>query len=77
VIKSGDLVSVTYDADGVSLEMQGKAMGAAAVGDTLAVQNLVSKKVIQTVVTGPGQAVVGPQADQMKSARTSVRYAAR
>jgi flagella basal body P-ring formation protein FlgA len=42
----------------------------------LAVQNTVSKKVVQTLVTGPGQAVVGPQADELKSAR-SLRYAVR
>ena len=76
VIKPGDIVTVTYDADGISLSLEGKSMGTAGVGDTLAVQNTLSKKVVQTVATGPGQAVVGPAADQMKSAR-SLRYAAR
>jgi len=76
VIKAGDIVTVTYEADGVSLSLQGKAMAAAGVGETLAVQNTNSKKVVQTRVTGPGEAVVGPAADQMRSAR-SVRYAAR
>jgi len=77
VVKNGDLITVSYDNDGVSLAMQGKAMGQAGVGDTLAVQNPVSKKVIQAVVTGPGQAVVGPAADQLKLSRPNVRYAAR
>jgi flagella basal body P-ring formation protein FlgA len=77
VIRSGDIVTVSFDSDGVSLSMQGKAMGAAGVGDTLAVMNPASKKIVQTVATGPGQAVVGPAADQMKSANHSVRYAAR
>lgn len=77
VVKSGDLITVTYDSDGVSLSMQGKAMAAAGVGEPLSVQNPVSKKVIQAVVTGPGQAVVGPAADQLKLTRPSVRYAAR
>ncbi len=76
VIKQGDLVTVTYDADGVTLTLQGKAMGVAGVGDTLPVQNTQSKRIIQTLVIGPGQAVVGPTADQMKSAR-SLRYAVR
>jgi flagella basal body P-ring formation protein FlgA len=57
--------------------MQGKAMGQAGVGDTLSVQNPTSKKVIQAVATGPGQAVVGPAADQLKLSRPTVRYAAR
>ena len=76
VIKAGDLVSVTYEAEGVSLRLEGKSMGAAGVGETLAVQNTLSKKVVQAIVTGPGEAVVGPAADQMKSAR-SRRYAVR
>ncbi len=76
VIKSGDLVVVTYDAGGVSLTLEGKAMAAAGVGESLAVLNPVSKKIIQTVATGPGQAVVGPAAVEMKINR-SVRYAAR
>jgi flagella basal body P-ring formation protein FlgA len=76
VVKPGDIVTVLYEADGISLSLQGKAMGAAGVGETLAVQNTSSKKIIQAMVTGPGQAVVGPAADQMKTVR-STRYAAR
>jgi flagella basal body P-ring formation protein FlgA len=76
VIKAGDLVSVTYEAEGISLRLEGKSMGSAGVGETLAVQNTLSKKVVQAIVTGPGEAVVGPAADQMKSAR-SRRYAVR
>jgi len=40
------------------------------------VLNTQSKKTIQTMVTGPGQAVVGPAAQDIKTAR-SLRYAAR
>ncbi|MBA4011286.1 MAG: flagella basal body P-ring formation protein FlgA [Phenylobacterium sp.] len=67
VIKSGDLITVTYEDGGISLVLQGKAMSAASLGDTLAVQNVTSKKVIQAVASGPGQAVVGPAADQLKA----------
>jgi flagella basal body P-ring formation protein FlgA len=76
VVKMGDIITVLYEADGVSLALQGKAMGAAGVGESLAVQNIASKKIIQAMVTGPGQAVVGPAADQMKTNR-STRYAVR
>ena len=76
VIRSGDLVTVSYEAEGITLTLDGKAMGAAGVGETVAIQNTLSKKVIQAVVTGPGQAVVGPAAEQIKSSRTR-RYAAR
>ncbi|KQW70486.1 flagellar basal body ring protein [Phenylobacterium sp. Root77] len=67
VIKAGELITVTYEDGGISLVLQGKAMSAASLGDTLAVQNVTSKKVIQAVASGPGQAVVGPAADQLKA----------
>jgi len=76
LIKAGDMVVVTYDNEGVTLTLEGKAMGAAGVGEALQVQNTLSKKIIQTMVTGPGAAVVGPAALEMKSSR-SVRYAVR
>jgi flagella basal body P-ring formation protein FlgA len=77
VIKAGDIVAVTYEDAGVSLSLQGKAMAAAAVGESLAVQNTTSKKIIETVATGPGSAAVGPQAMRLKASRNALRYAAR
>jgi flagella basal body P-ring formation protein FlgA len=77
VIKAGDIVAVTYEDAGVSLSLQGKAMAAAAVGESLAVQNTASKKIIETVATGPGSAAVGPQAMRLKASRNALRYAAR
>jgi flagella basal body P-ring formation protein FlgA len=44
VIKTGDMITVTYDDGGISLSLQGKAMAAAATGDLFAVQNTLSKK---------------------------------
>lgn len=76
VIKNGDIITVTYENGGVSLALQGKAMSAAAAGDLVSVQNSLSKKIIQAVATGPGSAMVGPQAQSLQN-RSSVRYAAR
>lgn len=73
VVKQGEAVTITWDADGVSLSMQGKAMTGGGVGDTITVQNLTSKKILQAVVSGPGQAAVGPAADQLKSTRYALR----
>ncbi|MBP7651398.1 MAG: flagellar basal body P-ring formation protein FlgA [Phenylobacterium sp.] len=67
VIRAGDAVMVVYEAGGVSLSLEGKAMGVAGIGDTVAVQNTASKKIIQATASGPGQAVVGPAAGQLKS----------
>ncbi len=77
VIKTGDLITVTYDDGGISLSLQGKAMAAAATGDVFAVQNTLSKKIIQAVATGPGSAAVGPQAQALQVRSQPVRFAAR
>lgn len=69
VIKAGELISVIYQDGGVSLSLQGKAMGSAAAGETLAVQNTTSKKTLQAVAVGPGQAAVGPAADALRAGR--------
>ncbi len=74
VIKMGDMISVTYANDGVTLTLQAKAMAAATVGQAFPVQNLQSKKVVEAVAQAPGLAVVGPAALR---ARNSVQYAAR
>jgi flagella basal body P-ring formation protein FlgA len=71
VIKAGDTVAVTYADDGVTLTLQGKAMANAAAGETLSVQNTASKKTIEAVATGPDQAVVGPEAQQLKEQRAA------
>jgi flagella basal body P-ring formation protein FlgA len=78
VIKAGDIVAVTYEDAGVALTLQGKAMAAGAIGDSLMVQNTASKKIIETVVTGPGSTAVGPQAMRLRANRNNtLRYAAR
>jgi flagella basal body P-ring formation protein FlgA len=76
VIKTGETITVTFSLDGVSLSLEGKAMTAAGVGETFNVQNTSSKKIIQAVAVGPGQAVVGPAAAGLKSASPN-RYALR
>ncbi|RAK58035.1 flagellar basal body P-ring formation chaperone FlgA [Phenylobacterium deserti] len=75
VIRANDLVTVVFEADGISLSLQGKAMTAGAVGEAISVQNPASKKILQAVVTGPGQAAVGPAA--IPASRSTTRYAAR
>ncbi|HEX3700296.1 MAG TPA: flagellar basal body P-ring formation chaperone FlgA [Phenylobacterium sp.] len=76
VIKAGEMITVSFQADGVSLSLQGKAMSAGGMGEMLNVENTASKKLIQAVVTGPGAAVVGPQAEALKAAHTT-RFASR
>jgi flagella basal body P-ring formation protein FlgA len=70
-VKVGEVVTLTFDSEGVSLALQGKALSGGAVGETINVQNVTSKKTIQAVVTGPGQATVGPAAEQLKLSRST------
>lgn len=67
VIKRGEMVMVTYSDGQITLTLQAKATGSAAAGETLNVQNPSSNKVIQAVATGPGEAVVGPAAVQLRA----------
>jgi flagella basal body P-ring formation protein FlgA len=71
VIKANDIVTLVFEDQGISLSLQAKAMTGGAVGETIGVQNVASKKIVQAVVTGPGQAAVGPAALQMKLSRSS------
>lgn len=77
VIKAGDLITITYQDGGISLSLQGKAMGAAGAGEVFAVQNTLSKKIIQAIAVGPGAAAVGPQAQSLQARSQPVRFAAR
>lgn len=67
VIKKGDMVLVTYADGQITLTLQAKAVGAAAAGETLNVQNPSSGKVLQAVATGPGEALVGPAALELRA----------
>ena len=62
VISRNDIVEVAYELAGVRLTISGRAEGAAAVGQRLAVRNLQSNRVIDAVAVAPGQAAAGPAA---------------
>jgi flagella basal body P-ring formation protein FlgA len=67
------MVAVSYDVGGVKLTLQGKALAAASLGERVQVRNPASNKVIQAVATGPGAAVVGPEADRLKAGALASR----
>ncbi len=77
VIKAGDMISVVYEDGGIRLTLQAKAMANAAAGESLNVQNIASKRVIEAVATGPDEAAVGPEAMRLKANRPSSQYALR
>lgn len=67
VIKKDDVVQVAFEAEGIKLILQGKALSGAALGDTVDIQNPASRKTIQAIATGSDEAVVGPEADRLRA----------
>ena len=63
VVRANEVVTLTYENGGVSLSLRGKALSGGGVGDAINVLNVTSKKTVQAVVSGPGQALVGPGAE--------------
>ena len=68
VVHRMEIIDVTWSAAGMALTMSGIAQKDAAAGESVAVQNPASKKMIDAVITGPGHAVAGPGADQYRAA---------
>ena len=68
VIHRDDVVAVIFREDGMTLSLQGRALGDAAVGEPVQILNLSSKKTVEAVASGPGRALVGPEADAIRIA---------
>ncbi|WP_269716224.1 flagella basal body P-ring formation protein FlgA [Caulobacter sp. NIBR2454] len=75
VIRSGDVVDLAWSDGQITLTVQTKALGAATEGQWVKLQNPASKKVIEAVAMGPGQAMIGPSA--RRNASPANRYASR
>lgn len=71
VIAKDDSVAVHYRQGGIVLALKGKALSAASVGETVRVLNPHSKSIIEAVAAAPGLAVVGPQAEALRAARSA------
>jgi len=58
IVQRGDTVTIVYEAPGLMLTLRGQAQDAGALGDTISVLNVQSKRVVQGVVSGPGRVTV-------------------
>ena len=67
VIHRAEPVKVTWSSGALSLSVTGTAQKDAGLGDTIQIENPTSKKMIDAVVTGPGEALAGPDADRLRS----------
>jgi flagella basal body P-ring formation protein FlgA len=63
IVKKNDMVMLHYAVPGIVLTMRGQAQDSGTEGDIVNVLNVNSKRVIQGIVTGPGQVtIVAPKA---------------
>ena len=58
IVQRSDSVTLVYEAPGLTLTLRGQAQDAGALGDTINVLNVQSKRVVQGVVSGPGRVTV-------------------
>lgn len=54
LVTKGSIVTMTFEAPGVSLTASGRAMSEGGVGDTVTIQNPASFRQVTATVTGPG-----------------------
>lgn len=62
IVQRGQMVTLVFEAPGLTLTLRGKATESGAEGDTVAVLNEQSKRTVQGVVAGPGHVVVSSSA---------------
>ena len=58
IVQHNNTVTIVYQAPGLSLTLRGQAQDAGALGDTISVINVQSKRVVQGVISGPGRVTV-------------------
>jgi flagella basal body P-ring formation protein FlgA len=58
LVARGEVVTVVYNQPGLSLTMRAKANEGGAMGDTVAIANPQSKKLLQATIIGPGKVSV-------------------
>ena len=58
IVQRNDTVTIVYQAPGLVLTLRGQAQEAGALGDSINVLNIESKRVVQGVVSAPGRVTV-------------------
>ena len=62
IMQRNDMVTIVYEAPGFTLTLRGQAQDAGALGDTISVLNVKSKRTVQGIVSGPGRVTVNAHA---------------
>ena len=58
IVQRSDAVTIVYEAPGLTLTLRGQAQEVGALGETVSVLNVQSKRMVQGVVSGPGRVTV-------------------
>jgi flagella basal body P-ring formation protein FlgA len=58
LVQRNDNVTIIYEAPGLTLTLRGQAQDTGALGDTVNVQNVQTKRIVQGVVSGPGRVTI-------------------
>jgi flagellar basal body P-ring formation protein FlgA len=73
LVARGDTVTLTYQAPGITLTLRGKAQDSGALGDSIGVLNMETKRNVQGVVSGPGRVTVAAAITHLAAAAPQVR----
>ena len=65
IVQRNDTVTIVYEAPGFTLTLRGQAQDAGALGDTISVLNVESKRVVRGVISGPGRVTVNATPRQL------------
>jgi len=58
IVARNDMVTIVYQAPGLTLTLRGQAQESGALGSTIGVLNLDSKRIVQGVISAPGRVTV-------------------
>ena len=58
IVARNETVTIVYQAPGITLTLRGQAQDAGALGDSIGVLNVQSKRIVQGVITAPGRVTV-------------------
>jgi len=65
IVARNETVTIVYQAPGLLLTLSGQAQEAGALGDTIGVLNVESKRIVQGVISAPGRVTIGAASNRV------------
>jgi flagellar basal body P-ring formation protein FlgA len=73
IVARGDAVTMVFQAPGIMLTLRGQAQDSGALGDSIGVLNLETKRIVQGVISGPGRVSVAAATTHLAAAVPQAR----